>query len=683
MRKAELDNRISLVLIAIALLFGLLAARLWHLQVIMGKQYTQVSHDNRLRTEKVPSPRGIIYDRNGKPLVKNAPYYFAALLPEMVRKADLLGLAEFLGMNPREVSDIVGAVKDPIDPIRIKGGMTFEEVAFIEARLSDYPGLVIEAEETRHYIYGPVGSHLIGYLGKLNPQQASKTSYRNVPKHSFTGQWGVEKMFDARLRGEPGNRVIEVDALGRKLRILSEQEPGMGEDLYLSIDMDLQEAAEEAFGTRAGALVAIRPDTGEVLALVSRPSFDPNLFSRGIGFDNWTLLREDKGFPLLNRALQSNYPPGSTFKIITALAALETGTMKTGDRHTCNGVLNKGRWSFRCRRRSGHGIVNMLQGIIESCDVYFYRTGELTGIDSIARYARLMGLGAESGLGLIKEKEGLVPDREWKQRTKGLPWYPGNTYNSAIGQGFVLVTPIQLAQMTATVANGGYHYPLSLVRAEELPLPAEDLHLDPENVEFLRKALREVVTNAKGTGQAANSRFVEIAGKTGTAQVVAQKTISESELPEHLKDHAWFVAFAPFEHPEIAMAVFVENGGHGGAAAAPIARKAIEAYLVKDQVAARKAWLERNAARRQAAPQPQEQKEPEAPRTWTDVLTAPQILNAVTPAGPREQAVPGADAPHEEAVEQAPAVNAPAPAAPMVNEPGAGRPEELPQDGGQ
>ena len=631
MRSTEQGDRVRLVFLAVALMFGLLAARLWQLQVIKGADYERQSLGNRLRTEKVPSPRGIIYDRNGKPLVKNSPYYFVALLPEMARKADLASISGFLGMNPVEVADIVSSVKDPIDPIRLKGGIRYDEVAFIEARISDHPGLVIEAEPTRHYIYGPVGAHLIGYLGKLNPQQISREAYSGVPRKAFIGQWGVEKMYDSILRGEPGRRVIEVDAMGRRLSVLKEAAPVNGEDLYLSIDIDLQRAAEEAFGNRVGALAAIRPETGEVLAMVSKPSYDPNLFSRGIAYDNWVRLREDKRYPLLNRALQSNYPPGSTFKIVTALATLQEGVSTPRTKQTCNGVLQKGRWSFRCWKRSGHGVLDLIGAIIQSCDVYFYRTGENVGIDNIAKYARLLGLGTESGLGLITEKSGLIPDREWKERVKGLPWYPGNTYNTAIGQGFVLTTPIQLAQMTATLVNGGYRHPLRLLRAEHFPLPAEDLGLDPANVEFMKKALRGVVVDKMGTGHAANSRFVTVGGKTGTAQVVAQKEVRESELPEHLRDHAWFVAFAPVERPEIAMAVFVENGGHGGAAAAPIARKAIDAYLAKDMI--------RQEGMKQTTPKaqpdsPEPLLKPRGPRAWTELLLSPRMLNVISPDMP-------------------------------------------------
>ncbi len=603
---SDTPGKLKIIVFAVFLLFAILGARLWQLQIIEGEEFVRLSRDNRLRYEILPAPRGIIYDRNGKPLVKNSPYYFVALLPEMQGKADLSSIGEFLNMSPMEVTSIVGAVKDPLQPIRIKGGLKPNEVAFIEARISDHPGLIIVAEETRHYLYGSIGAHLIGYLGKLNPQQASRKRYRNVPRQAFIGQWGIEKMYGSTLRGKPGRRIIEVDALGRKLQILGEEPPVKGSDVYLSIDIDLQKAADEAFEGRNGALVAINPNTGEILALVSRPSFDPNLFSRGIDYDQWLKLRDDKRYPLLNRALQSHFPPGSTFKIVTALAALETGKYKPYNKHTCTGSHRKGRWNFRCWRRGGHGTLNFKQAIVQSCDVFFYRTGEKVGIDAIAKYARKLGLGAPTGLNLIKEKSGLIPDKKWKLDTRGESWYPGETYNAAIGQGFVLTTPIQLAQMTSILVTGGLKYSLRLLRADEQPEPIEDLALSEKNVAFLLDALRAVVNTKDGTGRAANSRFVKVGGKTGTAQVVSSKKIKTKDRPEHLRDHAWFVAFAPYKDPKIAMAVFVENGGHGGTTAAPIARKAIEAYLAKNRVTAmpKQAPLKKSIVNKPASTEP-------------------------------------------------------------------------------
>ncbi|MEJ2182769.1 MAG: penicillin-binding protein 2 [Nitrospirota bacterium] len=582
--KTEQSRRIKFIAGVAVAAFLVLASRLWQLQVLRGGEFSTLSYENLLRIEKVPSPRGIIYDRNGKPLVKNSAYYSVALQPEMLGQADLASIAKFLAMDIDEVYRIIKEHGDnPIEPIKLKGGLSFDEVAFYEARLSEHPGLTIAVEQTRRYLYGDVGAHLIGYLGALKPEQLEKADFKNVPLQAFVGQWGIEKMLDTSLRGAPGQRVIEVDALGRPLRLLREDSPERGRDIYLSIDIDLQKQAEKAFGDKVGALVAIKPSTGEILALVSRPSFDPNLFSRGINYDDWRRLSNDQSFPMLDRALQSQYPPGSTFKIVTGLAALESGSITLGTTSYCNGALRKGRWTYRCWRRGGHGRLAFHEALVQSCDVYFYRAGEATGIDTIARYARLLGLGRPSGIHLVREKSGLIPDTAWKMRVRHEPWYPGETYHAAIGQGFVLVTPIQLARMISIVANGGSVYDLRVTRAEGQPEPREKLNLEERNIRAVRKALGGVVSEPRGTGHAARSKVVDIAGKTGTAQVVSNKAIpdgaKEKDLPVKLRDHAWFVAFAPVQEPEIALAVFVEHGGHGGSAAAPIAKKAIEAYM--------------------------------------------------------------------------------------------------------
>ncbi len=589
-------------------MFLVLAVRLFDLQVLEGGGYERLSMENRLRMEMVPSPRGIIFDRNGEPLVKNAPFFSIALQQEMLGKADIPAIAEYLSMDSGEIYDRIRNEKNPFSPVKLKEGLSFEEVARAEARLSDYPGLAIHVEQTRHYPYGETGAHLVGYLGRLTPRQLKRANFKGVPRQAFIGQWGVEKLFDGFLRGKPGSRAIEADALGRRLRLIKEVPPEHGNDLYLSIDINLQRAAEEAFGDRVGALVALRPGTGEVLALASRPSFDPNLFSRGIHYEHWLLLSQDKRYPLLNRALQSQYPPGSTFKIITAIAALEEEAVTPGTRSRCTGRLRKGRWNFGCWKSGGHGALSLYGAIVESCDVYFYRAGEAAGIDNIAKYARRFGFGSASGLGLVREKKGLIPDTEWKQRVKNEPWFPGETYNAAIGQGFVLATPVQLARMTAAVANGGYLPELRLtrveeepgppskievggetlkkikkaMRVEEEPGPPSKIEVSGETLERIKRAMRGVVADKKGTAHwTAKSGTVEIAGKTGTAQVISldKNRRKAKDTPYEFRDHAWFVAFAPVEEPEIAVAVFVEHGGHGSSAAAPIAKKAIETYM--------------------------------------------------------------------------------------------------------
>ncbi len=576
------ETRIRLITAAIILMLMVLGARLWELQVVRGEQFTVQSFENRLRIEQVPAPRGIIYDRRGNPLVKNAPFYSVALAPELLPEADLEAIADFLGMGINEVGDIVQRNRNAIEPVRLRGGLRFDEVAFIEARISDYPALVIAVDETRHYPYGETVAHVVGYLGKLGPEQIRKKEFRDVPRQSFIGQWGVEKMYDSHLRGIPGRRVFEADAVGRKLRLIKEDRAQHGNDLYLSIDVDLQRAAVEAFRGRAGAFVALRPDTGEVLALVSRPSFDPNLFSRGIDTGNWLRLVNHQGYPLLNRALQTQAPPGSVFKVIPAITALEEEVLTPSSTVICNGVISKGPWKFRDWKRGGHGKVDMIKSLAESCDVYYYRLGEKTGMDAIARVARKFQFGQASGIGLVKEKTGLIPDTEWKKRVKKEPWYLGETYNATIGQGFVLTTPVQMAKMIAWVANDGDIYELSLLRMEEKPEPTGHIELKPGTLAVIRKGLDEVVNSDNGTGKRARSGFVRIAGKTGTAQVVRlreDENRSFDEIPYNLRDHAWFIAFAPVEHPEIAVAVYVEHGGSGGSVAAPIAKVAIEQYI--------------------------------------------------------------------------------------------------------
>jgi penicillin-binding protein 2 len=578
--KSSNGIRIKVIAFASSMLFAVLVVRLWQLQVIRGDEYKLHSVENRLRIEKVPAPRGIIYDRNGNALVKNAAYYNVSLLPEMADMADIERIAEFIGEYPDDIKKRIKEHDNPLEMIKLKEGLSFGDVAYYEARMSDHLELRIGLEGTRYYPYGEVGAHLVGYLGRLSPKQAKKDTFRDVPRQAFIGQWGIEKIFDSTLRGTPGSRAIEVDALGRQLRVLKETPPVRGEDVYLSVDINLQKAASKAFKLRAGALVAIKPATGEILGLMSNPSFDPNLFARGIEYSDWVWLTTDKRYPMLNRAVQSQFPPGSTFKIATATAALEVKALTPRDKVTCRGGIRRGRWSFDCWKRGGHGTVSLRKAIIESCDVYFYKAGELAEIDSIAKYARLLGLGRETGIGIVTEKKGLIPDSEWKQRVKNEKWYLGETFNAAIGQGFVLTTPAQLARMVSVVANGGYLHDLRLTRSEEAP-NTERLKIDGETLRIIKDALMGVVNERGGTGYAARSRKFKTGGKTGTAQVVSKREddVDEEDVPYRLRDHAWFVAFAPDEDPEIALAVFVEHGGHGGSAAAPIAKKAIEAYL--------------------------------------------------------------------------------------------------------
>lgn len=443
------------ILIAGYILIGvllLLVMRLWQLQILQGSAYRKLSEANRLRIVSIAAPRGIIFDRNGIPLVKNSPYYYASIIPDEFNKSKVDLLAKVLGIPAEEIHEKIDRSDlSPFVPVRLKLGLNFNEIAYIEARRSDFPGLIIEVEVGREYIYGEAGAHLIGYLGKPTPSQLKDPAFQEVSPEMFIGQWGIEKLFDNSLRGTPGSRIIEVNALGREIRLLQERTPIKGKDITLSMDINLQKEAEKAFGEKAGALVAIKPDTGEILGMVSKPSFDPNLFTRGISRDKWATITKDKKNPMLNRALQSQYPPGSTFKIVTAVAGLEERVINPDARVECRGGINYGPWHFGCWRPGGHGIISLHRAIVESCDVYFYEVGRRLGIDRIYDYATSLGLGEKTGVELGRERQGLIPNTKWKLENRKLPWFLGETFNASIGQGYVAVTPIQLAVMTGAI----------------------------------------------------------------------------------------------------------------------------------------------------------------------------------------------------------------------------------------
>jgi penicillin-binding protein 2 len=572
-----IKKRIAFSGYVIIVVFMAFVLRLWQLQVLNGKQYYAMSEENRIKVLTVAAPRGIIYDRNGKALVKNAPYYSASLLSRAGRDINTSDLASLLSMDQDEVEEKLSENVPPFGTIKLKEGIPFEEVAYIEARRSDFPGLIIEQEITRSYPYGQVASHVVGYLGMQGPEKLEKFKNSDIPPDAFIGKWGVEAYYDSVLRGLPGEKFVEVDALGRQLRIVREERPQKGQDLTISLDIDLQKAMEEGFKGRTGAAVALKPDTGEILALVSLPSFDPNLFSRGIPAKDWKTLNENPQHPFLNRAVQSQYPPGSVFKTVVAAAALEENVLPSDFTVTCNGKIRSGHWEFKCWNRHGHGVVDLHRAIVESCDVFFYQVGGLLGIDKIAEYAEKLGLGHATGVTFADEKKGFIPTTQWKEKTRHVSWYLGETYHSAIGQGYVLTTPIQLAELISALSNDGVIYRPKITVGKDDAEILRDTKFKPSTWKTLREGLRGVVNEPHGTAGAAKLNSFIVSGKTGTAQVVRLKAAKEDD--ERFRDHAWFVAFAPYEKTEIAMSVLVEHGGHGGSAAAPIAKAGIEEYL--------------------------------------------------------------------------------------------------------
>jgi penicillin-binding protein 2 len=588
-----LHDRLLWIAVALCGVVALLIVRLWGLQVWYGDYYHQLSEQNRLRHVPIQAPRGLVYDRTGRLLVTNVPSLNLYVVEEDMTDpaATIAEIGRTLGWTVEEVRDRLNSRhRSAFVPVLIKQGLTLSEAARLEAHRLNLSGLKIEVEARRRYLYGTMASHLLGYVGEVSAEQLESVKSDLLSSGAVVGQSGLEASYDHWLRGRDGLKRVEVDALGHERRVVDAVEPTRGNDLYLTIDMELQHVAEEALGTRAGAVVAVDPNTGDVLAMVSHPAADPNLLSGNMTTAEWNALVNDDEHPLTNRVIQGVYPPGSVFKIPVAAAALESGQIRPEDHLFCQGGLQYGRRFFRDWKAGGHGNISLIDAIAQSCDVYFYRVGSEMGVDTIAKYATEFGLGQPTGIALGSERRGVVPSTEWKAKAIGEPWYPGETLSVAIGQGYVGVTPLQMADMIAAVARNGERYQPHLVKAMQdrdsgrlvtfPPTRLADAAVGAKTFQLLRRALTAVVEDEHGTGGHARSKFVSIAGKTGTAQVVGnQPGAGRVAAPSGYEDHAWFVAFAPVEAPTIAIAVLVEHGGHGGAAAAPVAKLMIESYL--------------------------------------------------------------------------------------------------------
>jgi penicillin-binding protein 2 len=587
----RLQRRLLFLRFAILIGLFLLFSRIWYLQVMKGDYYSDLSEQNRVRTVPISSARGLIFDRRGELLANNIPSFNLYASPEDAKDRDNLAAAleQLIGLPQAETKKRFGRQSRSYVPILIKSGLTLREAAIIEGHRLDLGGLRIQAESQRNYLHGLLASHLLGYVGEVSPEQQDEPAFSDSATGSIVGKSGVEKSFDQIIRGKSGQKTVEVDARGAERKTLAVVEQTAGNDLYLSIDFTLQRMAESLLGQESGAVVAIDPANGDVLVLASRPGYDPNTLSRGLSGAVWDQISKDARHPLNNRAIQGLYPPGSVFKIMVASAALESTKWTPDTKIHCTGSYPFGNHVFGDWKKGGHGTVDMYHGIVNSCDVYFYMLGNRLGIDAIAQAARQYGLGQPTGIDLNGEKGGIVPSTEWKQRVRKEPWYPGETISAAIGQGYVSVTPLQMAAAMAAVANGGVLYKPRLVRSirerstgqsrDILPTEKSIVSMDSESFAVLHEALKGVVT--EGTGKRAQSKIVEVAGKTGTAQSVSarlQKSEGE-DVPKQFRDHAWFVAYAPADNPKIALAVIVENVGHGGTFAAPIAKALIEEYF--------------------------------------------------------------------------------------------------------
>jgi penicillin-binding protein 2 len=576
--------RIGLLLVVV-----LLGVRLWHLQIREGPYYRDLSENNRTRSVLLEPARGLIYDRHGVLLANNVPSFTLYVTLEDVKDREgLIGeLADLLGLDPALIRKKLEGKGSKLLPRKIKDRLTLRDATLIESHRLDLPGVMIQVESQRNYPGGVAAAHLLGYVGEISPEQLEKPESADLHQGSVVGQYGVEKSYDRHVRGQAGQKSVEVDALGHEKRAVVAEKPQAGNDLYLTIDVRLQKVAEDLLGEESGAIVALDPTTGDVLAMASRPAFDPNVLSRELTPKQWVDIVQDEGRPLNNRASQGQYPPGSTFKVPMAVAALETNTMSPSSTVHCTGGYQFGRRLYHDWKAGGHGAVDLHAALVHSCDVYFYTIGQRMGIDTMAEYAKEFGLGQETGIELPSERVGIIPSTAWKQKAKKEPWLPGETISAAIGQGYVTVTPLQMANLIGTVANDGVNYRPRLVRAimdrttgnlQELPaVPRGKVGVRPETFRLIKQALADVVT--EGTATRAKSSIVSIAGKTGTAQTAALRTGPEKDIPKKFRDHAWFVAFAPVDAPKIAVAVLAEHMGHGGSAAAPLAKEVIEAYM--------------------------------------------------------------------------------------------------------
>ena len=615
MHTAELRNherelhqfqlRIAVAGIAVLVAFGLLAARFFFLQVVQHEHYVSKAEDNRISIVPLAPNRGLIVDRNGVVLARNYSGYTLEIFPRRVKSIErtIDEVAELIEIQPRDRARFRKALAESrnAESLPIRTRLNDEEVAKFAANRYRYQGAVeIKARLFRQYLFDEVASHVIGYMGRINQEDQARLEEEGVDANyrgtDFIGKSGIEASYQHELHGTTGFEQVEIDAAGRGIRTLSRTPSRPGNNIGLTLDLRLQQVAENAFGERRGAVVALEPSTGAVLAFVSKPGFDPNQFVDGIDPQYWSELNNSPDRPLYNRAIAGVYPPGSTFKPFMALAALELG--KRTPRSTINdpGYFVFGDRRFRDSKPGGHGVVDLFKSIVVSSDVYYYMLANDMGIDAIAGYMKHFGFGARTGIDLQGEVTGVLPSPEWKTKRFRRPeqqrWYPGETISIGIGQGYNSYTPIQMAQAVATIANGGTVYRPRLVAYVDNPRTGERRHFEPEivrrlpakpeHVEFVKRAMAAVNREGTGARAFAGAQYTS-GGKTGTAQVIAMKQnekYDESKVSERHRDHSWFIVFAPVESPKIALAVIVENGGFGARAAAPIARTMLDYYLL-------------------------------------------------------------------------------------------------------
>ncbi|MCY3803954.1 MAG: penicillin-binding protein 2 [Gammaproteobacteria bacterium] len=612
LEKRYFRTRIYLVALLVLLCILILALRLFYLQVSSHDHYATLSQENRMKIVPVPPTRGLVYDRNMNLLAANKPSYQIRVTPVEVDDMEqvISQLGQLIDLEEHHLKKFYGDLKrkQSFESITLKVNLSEEEVARFSVNRHRFPGIEITAHASRYYPMAGVNAHALGYVGRINADEMQKLDRKDYSGTTYIGKVGVEKFYEQALHGTVGYQHIEINAQGRRLRVLGSIPPEPGQDVMLTLDAQLQEVALQALGERKGSVVAMEPETGEILAFVSTPTYDPNQFVSGISSKQYAQLRDDPDQPLFNRALSGLYPPGSTIKPMVALAGLHYGvtradeTMWAGPFYQLPGSQHK----YRDWKKEGHGRVDMPKAIVQSSDVYFYTLAYKLGIDRIAEFLAQFNFGSRTGLDTWGEAKGILPSQEWKRKAHGQPWYPGETVITGIGQGYLLTTPLQLALATSVLATRGQGAQPKFLRKflpasrpsedgndkNQVPVPhsvdiADSIYWD-QIVEAMEDSVHEPNGTAYAMGKDAGYR---IAGKTGTAQVFSLKKDGEyreyveEEIDEKLRDHALFIAFAPADKPKIAIAVVVENGGGGGTAAAPVAKAVLDHYLLGNEYA--------------------------------------------------------------------------------------------------
>ncbi len=590
-----LINR-SLILGAVELFLLLcLIARLYYLQVYQADKYKTLADENRISTRLLVPPRGVIYDRNGEMLATNRQNFQVMIVAEQTTNVQktLDALKEIMPLTEAEEERVKKDLKKnrSFVPIKIKDNLSWEEVSKIQLNAPDLPGIIIDEGLSRYYPYGEKTAHVIGYVSSVSDTDVKDDPLLEVPGFKI-GKAGIEKLYEKKLRGRGGNLKLEVNAFGRVMKEIERVDGVPGEGIDLSIDVRLQTKAYDLFGEESGAAILLDVNSGEILAFVSVPAYDPNLLTQGLSSKEWNELNRNERKPLMNKALAGQYSPGSTFKMIVALAALESGAITPQTRSFCAGRMFLGDHAFHCWKHSGHGYLDVVQALQHSCDIFFYETAQKLGINKIAEMARRFGLGQKINVGLENEKEGLIPDTEWKRRRFGEPWQQGESLISGIGQGYILTTPIQLATMTARIANGGYEVMPTFTKKEKgTPLNFKKMSINSSYISLVKQGMYDVVNAPGGTALGARFNFngLKMAGKTGTTQVrrITMKErqtgiIRQEDLPWKYRNHALFVGYAPHDNPRYAVAVLVEHGRGGSAVAAPIGSKLLLEALKLD-----------------------------------------------------------------------------------------------------